>query len=363
MTVVADELRARLEELRGGLAYRNYELVRERVLRMKAQASIDEGGVERPSEYWSEELLNIEYMLDASPLVIDKLRHHCFHVTGIRPYEYRTHKDRSRGQFEEKLDALIEVGSRDLVVPEPVDLGGFGFEIDGGLFNIDTLKFLEVLIALDKGAVLGAFREGRERMLAWEIGAGWGGFPYQFKTLCPNTTYVITDFPELYLFSATYLMTMFPDARFGFFANESDQELVERWADYDFIFLPHTRLDLVSFDRLDLAINMVSFQEMTTEQVNAYVRHAFEQGCSYLYSLNRERSQYNPELSGVTQIIDEFFWPHEIDVLPVSYNQMLPPRKGKIGRPRITAKELQAGKKPPPNPGYKHLIGWRRVET
>ena len=51
------------------------------------------------------------------------------------------------------------------------------------------------------------------RKLVWEIGAGWGGFAYQFKTLFPDVTYVIVDLPELFLFSATYLMTLFPEAK------------------------------------------------------------------------------------------------------------------------------------------------------
>ena len=100
-------------------------------------------------------------------------------------------------------------------MPESPALGGFGYDIDGRLFNVDTLKFYEVLIGMERGGVLAALRE-RERPVVCEIGAGWGGFAYQFKTLFPRSTYVIVDFPELFLFSATYLATVFPDARLAF---------------------------------------------------------------------------------------------------------------------------------------------------
>ena len=142
--------------------------------------------------------------------------------------------------------------------------------------NLDTLKFFEVFLALDKGAVLDEFREGRERKLVWEVGAGWGGFPYQFKTLCPNTTYLISDFPELFLFSATYLMTLFPGARVRFWGEEPAERIFANWQDYDFIFTPNTALADLTPDRLDLAVNMVSFQEMTTAQVTSYVARAHE---------------------------------------------------------------------------------------
>ena len=214
--------------------------------------------------------------------------------------------------------------------------------IDGRLFNIDTLKFFEVLIALEKGAVLQEFRGNTDRRLVWEIGAGWGGFPYQFKSLCPNVTYVISDFPELFLFSATYLMTAFPNARVAFWGEEPTDRLFDRWRDLDFIFLPNASLGELRPERLDLTINMVSFQEMTDAQVAAYVERAFALKCPFLYSLNRDKSAYNPEISSVSEIISRHYWPREISVLPVPYQKMM-------------------GDTPSAN-DYKHVIGWRRVK-
>ncbi len=176
-------------------------------------------------------------------------------------------------------------------------LGGFGFEIDGQFFNIDTLKFFEVLIALDKGAVLQEFRGNGERRLVWEIGAGWGGFPYQFKSLCPNVTYVISDFPELFLFSATYLMTAFPGAKVAFWGEEPiDRAGRATGASSTSSSCRTTSLDEMKPERLDLTVNMVSFQEMTEAQVAALRRRAYALNCPFLYSLNRDKSAYNPEI-------------------------------------------------------------------
>jgi hypothetical protein len=282
-------------------------------------------------------------MLDASPLVIEKLRHHTYHVTGLRVYDYRTHRDKAREQFAQKLQALRALGPADLLVPEWRELGGFGFEIDGQLYNIDTLKFFEVLLALDKGAVLAEFRGNADRRLVWEIGAGWGGFPYQFKTLCPNVTYLITDLPELFLFSATYLMTAFPHAKVAFWGEQPAETLFATWRDYDFIFTPNTALAELRPERMDLAINMVSFQEMTDEQVAGYVARAHALECPFLYSLNRDKGSYNRELESVGAILSRFYWPREIPMLPVAYTKML-------------------GEAPSKN-DYTHLLGWRRVKV
>ncbi len=333
--------RERLEARRGSAANRNYEYVRDRVLDMRSAA--EASSAYDPSQYWEEELSNFEYMFDASPLVVDKLRHHTYHVTGLRVYDYRTHRDKAREQFAEKLRVLINKGGPELLVPEWRELGGFGFEIDGRLFNIDTLKFYEALIALDKGAVLHEFRSNTERRLVWEIGAGWGGFPYQFKTLCPNVTYVITDLPQLFLFSATYLMTAFPEARVCFWGEQPRERMFASWRDYDFIFLPNTALAEMAPERLDLTINMVSFQEMTDSQVAAYVGRAHALGSPFLYSLNRDRGSYNRQLESVGAVISRFYWPREVPVLQVPYTKMLHEQ--------------------PSKDDYTHLLGWRRIKV
>jgi putative sugar O-methyltransferase len=338
---IARELHERVESLRGSAVFRNYEYARARVFEMLGRAK--QLAEARPSDYWTEELSNCEYMLDASPLVVDKLRHHSHHLTGLFVHSYRSHRNRQREKLVEKLRELEKVGRKELLVPESRMLGGFGFEIDGELFNIDTLKFFEVLIALDKGSVLQEFQGNAERRLVWEIGAGWGGFPYQFKTLCPNVTYVISDLPELFLFSAPYLMTVFPSARVAFWGDEPLSRMFANWRDYDFIFIPNFALDQFAPERVDLTINMVSFQEMTDQQVASYVGRAFELRCPFLYSLNRERSAYNLEIESVSQIVSRFYWPHEIAILHVPYTRMM-------------------DSAPSPD-DYKHIIGWRRVKA
>ena len=175
--------------------FQAYLRVRDEVARMKERPEGPASGdPANPSAYWSEELEYIDYIADATPLIIRKLRHHAFHITGIRPYDYREKGDDRRLNFEARLRALQELGDAGLLLPESPALGGFGYEIDGRLLNVDTLKFYEVLVGMERGRVLHALRSV-ERPVVCEIGAGWGGFAYQFKTLFPRATYVIVDFP------------------------------------------------------------------------------------------------------------------------------------------------------------------------
>ena len=331
---------------RDDLAFRVYERVRDAVIEITGAPPAAAGSL-RPSAYWSEELENIDYMIEASPLIVRKLRHHSFHLTGIRPYDYRT-KDASRRQlFEARLAALRDLGGDALLVPESPALGGFGYDIGGRLVNVDTLKFYEVLIGMERGGVLPAMRaidaSGRAPVVC-EIGGGWGGFAWQFKTLVPRARYIIVDFAEVFLFSATYLGTLFPAARMAFVGTAPTPTLAAA-GDAELVFVPHTRAHEIERVALDLTVNMVSFQEMTGAQVRAYAAHASAAGCPLLYSLNRERSPYNTELDAVSAALAERYSLTEVSVLGTDYTSAMkkPPKAGKP----VERSEFN----------YRHLVG------
>lgn len=339
-------------------AYDTYLRVREAVVHMKAAAAPASDGALVPSRYWRDELAAFDYMSEASPLIVRRLRHHAVHITGLRPYDYRQYGER-QVHFERRLEALAALaGGRELLVPEAEALGGFGYSVDGRLYNVDTIKFFEVLVGMRRAGVLDMFSgEGAgaaPRRLVWEIGGGWGGFAYQVKTLFPDVTYVIVDFAELFLFSATYLGTLFPDARIRFWRD--GEPTFDGWHDADFIFVPHDRVDTLREASPDLLVNLVSFQEMTSAQVDAYARLAAGIGCPRLYSLNRDRSVYNDEVDSVGHILSRHYDLREVRLLGSEYTKAT--KKGSAisvedaARTGIQAKDR-----------YRHLAGTLRTDA
>ncbi|MBI2828463.1 MAG: putative sugar O-methyltransferase [Acidobacteria bacterium] len=329
-------------------AYETYLTVRDTVLRMKRHEGVRSAA---PSAYWAEELSNIDYMIEASPLIVRKLRHHTFQLTGIRPYDYRVQDDGRRDAFERRLRALIELGGRDLLVPEHEALGGFGYRLAPGLFNLDTLKFFEVLVGMKRAGVLQSL-EGLAPVVL-EIGAGWGGFAYQVKTLFPRVSYLVIDFPELFLFSATYLHTVFPQARVVFADNASDPS---GWRGADFVFVPNTAASCVRHVTPSVTVNIASFQEMTSAQVEEYAKLASDAGSRLLYSLNRERSRYNAQLWSVSELVGRYYDVREVALLDTDYTKavkklpkpwaVVDPRKNRDGEEDFA---------------YRHLAGRRRA--
>jgi glycosyltransferase involved in cell wall biosynthesis len=154
---------------------------------------------------------------------------------------------------------------------------------------------------------------------------------------------VLVDFPELFLFSATYLAAHFPDARLHF-AGSAAELASDSWRDSDFVFVPETLADSLAAMPLDLVVNMVSFQEMTESQVRRYARLAAQARCPLLYSLNRDRSPYNSEIASVSEVLGEYFDLREIKVLDTDYRSAnkRPPKS----KPTAESGEI-----------YRHLVG------
>ena len=140
-------------DLHAAPEFQAYLRARDAVLAMKRVSAPD--AVADPSAYWAEELENVDYMTDATPLIVRKLRQHTFHITGIRPYDYRNRNDGRLEHFEARLQDLRALGGDALLVPESPALGGFGYDIDGRLYNVDTLKFYEVLIGAGASPCVG----------------------------------------------------------------------------------------------------------------------------------------------------------------------------------------------------------------
>jgi putative sugar O-methyltransferase len=269
----------------------------------------------QPSEYWLEELAGFDYMFEAGPLLIEKLRQHTFHITGVRHYDYRSSQVASKRHFEDKLNQLSKIDSKKHFLPESKKLGGFGHLTKDGLVNIDTLKFYESILALYKHGILEKLEKlNSPRIL--EIGSGWGGFAYQMKHFLPKSCYILVDFPELFLFSATYLLSLFPQSKAYFVKSlVSSEEMNHLMNSHDFVFIPQELFSEMDPFKINLACNMVSFQEMTSDQVIGYAKRAAECNAEWIYSHNREKSKHNNEISSVSECLSRHFNLEKVTVL------------------------------------------------
>ncbi len=303
-------LEERIERASGEPGYRAYLEVREHVLRMleveRAAAPRGDFGD------WQAAAADVEYVLDAGPLVIQRLRRHASAFGAPHGDDYRAGAASLREELAARRDALISAaGGAELLVGAPPELGGVGFEIGGALHNSATLDCFETLIALDRGAVLARAGASPERRVVWEIAGGAGEFTRAFKTLFPDTTCILSDLPELLLFSATILKIAFPDSQFAFLDGAEDSAPPP---EADFVFVPLSASERLRPARLDLAVNTGSFQRLPGAAVERLVAHAHDLDCPFFYTRD----------SGAPfESFERRYWPHPIEVVDGGHDHLL----------------------------------------
>jgi hypothetical protein len=338
------EARARLEAERSEastvakLAYRRYVEVRDWAKRLRDTDDWSPAWTEGDRQQRSA----LAVVWELPPEAVATLRRLCVLAGGAVPADYDLEESELKARLRRALAFLVRQFGTGLFVPEPPVLGGFGFKSRYGCYNADTVRFFCACAALEDGGVLGEFRQTGRR-LVWEIGGGWGGFAYQFKTLFPGVTYVITALPELLVLSAVYLQAVFPAARVRLFNELARGDVWRDWEQVDFIFLPERALGALRPPRIDLVLDVMAMRAMSAPRVQVHAQRAFEAGARYVYSM-LPAPPSPAEVAAVWDAIERYYWLHPV-----------PPRGAGPG-PVLPGSSDD-------DPGYAHVIGWRRIRT
>ncbi len=327
--------------------YKNYE----RVLPFFKNLIFDTNNVS--SDYWSQEINGFEYIFEASPSIINNLRHHCYHITGEFPYGYREHHNYNVPKFKSKLELLNSILKKDILVPEPKILGGFGHNINGKLINKDTLKYYESLIVLEKNGIFNEIKKIKAPVIC-EIGAGWGGFTHCLSETINDSKFIIVDLAETLIFSYLYLSELYPNKQVKLYNYEANSV-----RDCDFLLVPSSKFNNIN-DEIDLTVNLCSFQEMTSPQVEDYIKKLSYQNSKFIYSLNRNLNKNNSLLKRpVSEIISDYYEINFIKLLNISYTD-INAQNNNMSFKKIVKKKLKKILKKTTeksNYSYQHIIG------
>jgi hypothetical protein len=297
--VKAEKIRA------ASAAYGSYQRARAEILPMAADVPDD--AIRTSSE--RELLADLDELWRADAQTIADLRSFGKAITDVRRSNY---KGERANLVKVRLDSdrlkLLEHGDPALWVNEPSILGGFGLQGDDVLYNEDTLRFFRIVCLLNDAALVREFQLRTPRATFWEIGGGWGGFAHYFKTLFPEVTYLITAPPTLLLLSATYLMTLFPGARFRFFQPANPAAFWCDWDTVDFAFAPDSAIDQLRPVNVGLTLDIGMFERMHSARVGMHVQRAFDLDCRYLLSICLDGEAESA--SAVRSAIEARYWPH-----------------------------------------------------
>ena len=179
-------------------------------------------------------------------------------------------RDRLAPLVPEYLDHIRNVPAR-YVVRTPRMLGEIGIEVDGVLVNADVILCQSRINAMLSGGVIDKLerdvaRHGRARVL--EVGSGYGNLGYALKAIVGDRLeYIALDLPSSLYYAALYLGAI----------NDLNRSHVMVPGDkvpeaFDFLFIANYMMDKVAeqIGPVDLAINCMSFPEMSAAQVRSY---------------------------------------------------------------------------------------------
>jgi hypothetical protein len=272
------------------------------------------------SELWREGLLLLDYIRELSDAQLQYIRTHTSLITGAYWADWVHHPARfaSSDEEREKLDFIRAY--LDLVKDLPETYWGdepvpnqamrlLGLPFRGRLISQDILRYQRAITNLYDAGLLG--KQLGEPLRYLEIGGGYGGFAHQIGRMVPSSTYIIVDLPEMLFWSAVFLrlnnpsqpIYLYDSATFA--AAQFDQIL----ATHKFVLLPHYLLErLESFPIVDVAINMLSMQEMSEGQIRVYCDFLTRHLRGWLYSENFARHIYNKQLTrDLYDIFAEYF--------------------------------------------------------
>jgi hypothetical protein len=319
-------------------AFEHYQTVREHVRRFRRDPAEPLPPVEN---YLRGEMADL---WDATPAAIARLRERAKSITGVRRSQYVSERSELlQAHFDRELQRLLDKGDPDLLVDEPLALGGFGFRGFNKLYNEDTLRFFRVISLLQDAALLKDFRMPGPRRTVWEIDGGWGGLAFQFKTLCPDVTYLITGSADLFLVSAVYLMTVFPNARVRFYDPAAPDDFWREWDQVDFAFAPECIVPGMQPPSLDLVLDMMALERMTPARIVQHVDRAYELGCRYFFSVCPVGEPDPAVAIPVSHVVEAKYWLHPVST-PAGLHKRLA-----LSAPRRAAIERT------------YRLGWRRL--
>ena len=266
--------------------------------------------VKSPNEYWSDVCSSFDYMLGLPEESFSNLKVHTYHITGDSYLHYDGHRDAAAFRSAVDLDGMTKDIPAEMVLNEPDD--GIGFSYDDGRFvNIDVLRYQRVVNTLYRRGIIAdlASDNPEQRSVVLEIGGGYGALAHHLSNILGKATYVIVDLPETLLFSAAYITLHNPDKKIYLYDSDDFSSLIDSGEvkAYDFVLIPNYKLDSLDDWSFKLAINMISFQEMSASQVHEYLDFIRERCTGVLYCWNMDSHVQNTDLMSMAEMLNGRF--------------------------------------------------------
>ncbi len=279
--------------------------VTEMLLERNTQSRQTDG--QAASTMWVEHLSVLDYAINLSPENFLSIRFHTDKFTGEsvisywHPYPPIDPEKYATGCGYKFLTEDIPEAywiSEPEVPGTPIPLG---VNYRGKIINQPTIRYQRCISNLYLMGILPQFLEKKDDSTILEVGGGHGGLAHALgNILTGKSTYIIMDLPEMLLFSGGYLIVNNPQKNIYVYDKSTftAEFLKEEIHEYDYVLIPNYAMtDLYALPEINLMVNLLSFPEMTREQVDAYLQLGQSKLSGYLCSDNMDRHPHNNQLA------------------------------------------------------------------
>jgi hypothetical protein len=271
-----------------------------------------------PASTWTQSIRALDYLMNLSEEDFLNIRVHTGPINGEPVFSF-WHKDQpfDPPKFAEAVGYKFQTEGIPEAYwlsepPAPGIPGPMGVTWKGKVVNHDIARYQSCVTNLYEMGVLRELSANKTKNLVLEVGGGYGGLAHHLgRILAANSTYVIMDLPEMLLFAGAYLIVNNPDKDIYVYEESTFGHgfLSGGVYDYDYVLLPNYVLkDLYSLPEINLMVNMLSFQEMTREQVGEYLEFGRKKLSGCLYSSNYDippKGALHPDT--VSTLLSEYF--------------------------------------------------------
>jgi len=321
-----------------------------------------------PSPIWSEALGALDYALNLSAENFLNIRLHTSWFSGEHVSNYwHLHPPVDPAEYARAFgyEFYIEDIPEAYWVGEPAIPGTsipLGLNYRGKIINKPIIRYQRCISNLYLMEILPQFLEKRDNSVILEIGAGHGGFAHALGNILEGkSTYVIIDLPEMLLFSGGFLTVNNPEKKIYVYDKSTftPEFLDSGIHDYDYVLVPNYAVkDLYALPEINLMVNLLSFPEMTAEQLEEYLQLGQSRLSGYLCSDNMDKHPCSDQLGSetITSMLDRHFHlfpPPQLYAEPVSEHDWV--SKFYFGISRNTEGHF------PTEGKVKHIVGGERL--
>lgn len=128
--------------------------------------------------------------------------------------------------------------------------------------------------------------DANQSSTVFELGGGFGGLASFLLRDFDMSLYCAIDLPENLALQSYFLMTLFPNKRFGLYGDIDLKNFAEESKKYDVILLPNYCIEFLPENFFSLSYNSYSLAEMGLEVANNYLKYISHITNRYIYHVN-----------------------------------------------------------------------------